>query len=259
MIKHYLKHCFLLLTFLACANFAFAQTDVPAENLTENVADSDSPKSLPERLVGWYTENLNYGTIALLMVVESSFIPFPSEVVIPPAAYAACNPENKTLYVTESKFVNISLVILAGTLGALGGALINYVLAFFLGRPVINWFANSRFGSACLIDQEKVDSAEKLFVKYGIASTFFGRLIPGVRQLISIPAGLAKMRLLPFVIFTVLGATIWNVVLAILGYCAHGKQNVVNEYASELSWAILACATLFGLFLLYKFFFAKKH
>ena len=253
-----MKKIVSIFAFAICANFAFASADVSA--LAENpaVVAESAEKTIPEKIVGWYADNLNYGTIALLMAVESSFIPFPSEVVIPPATYAACDPENEALHVSGSNFVNVALVVLAGTFGALVGALINYFLALFLGRPIVDWFADSRFGHACMIDGEKVVRAERFFVKYGIASTFFGRLVPCVRQLISVPAGLSQMRLVPFIIFTSLGAGLWNCVLALLGYFAHGKQEIINEYARELSWAILGGVAIFAAVLAVKFFSAKK-
>lgn len=246
--------CFVFLFLGIC--FASAQAEsasvASAEISISAPAEVREPQTLPEKVVAWYAENLNYGTVALLMVVESSFIPFPSEIVVPPAAYAACNPES-SLYVTDNRWVNIGLVIVAGTIGALIGALVNYYLALFFGRPLINKFAESRFGSMCLIDREKVEKSEAFFRKYGISSTFFGRLIPMIRQLISIPAGLARMRMLPFVVFTTLGAMIWNIILAIVGYYAHGRQDLINEYSRELSWAILAIVALFGVYLAYKF------
>ncbi|MDE6282727.1 MAG: DedA family protein [Muribaculaceae bacterium] len=142
------------------------------------------------------------------MVIESSFLPFPSEVVVPPAAYIA---------VTRGD-MNVVLIVLVATAGAVVGALVNYFLAMGLGRPIVYAFADSRFGHACLIDRAKVDKAEKYFDDHGALSTFIGRLIPAVRQLISIPAGLAKMNLGVFVIFTALGAGVWNCILAVLGY-----------------------------------------
>ena len=241
---------FAFAAFLAPLNAEEPASAAPAEEIS-------AEKSLPEKVVAWYAENLNYGTVALLMTVESSFIPFPSEVVVPPAAYAACNPES-SLYVTENRWVNIGLVVAAATVGALFGALINYYLALFFGRPLVNWFAESRLGSLCLVDREKVEKSEVFFRKYGISSTFFGRLVPVVRQLISIPAGIARMRMLPFVIFTSLGAMIWNVILAVVGYYAHGQQEIINRYSRELSWAILICAALFGIYLAYKFLKGHK-
>ncbi len=156
----------------------------------------------------WFQENLNYGTITLLMAIESSFIPFPSEIVVPPAAYFAAHNGN----------LNIYLVVFFATVGALIGACINYYLALWIGRPLVYKFAASRFGHICLINTEKVSKAEVYFDKHGAVSTFIGRLIPAVRQLISIPAGLAKMKITTFIIFTTLGAGLWNTILAVFGY-----------------------------------------
>ncbi|MBD5319572.1 MAG: DedA family protein [Bacteroides sp.] len=142
------------------------------------------------------------------MTVESSFIPFPSEVIVPPAAYLACT----------SHEVNIWVVLLLATAGAICGALVNYWLSVWIGRPIVYRFADSRLGHACLIDRAKVDKAERYFDRHGAVSTFIGRLIPAVRQLISIPAGLARMNLGKFILFTGLGALAWNGVLAALGY-----------------------------------------
>ena len=147
--------------------------------------------------IQWCLDNLNYWTITLLMTIESSFIPFPSEVVVPPAAWKAA---------AGSSDLNIYLVVLFATIGACLGALVNYFLAKWLGRPIIYKFANSRLGHMCLIDEQKVKHAENYFDKHGAISTFVGRLIPAVRQLISIPAGLAQMKMGPFLLFTALGA-----------------------------------------------------
>ncbi len=158
--------------------------------------------------IAWCLDHLNYWTITLLMTIESSFIPFPSEIVVPPAAYrAATSPD-----------MNVFLVVLFATIGADLGAIINYVLARTLGRIVVYKFADSRFGHACLLDREKVETAEKFFEKHGAVSTFVGRLIPAIRQLISIPAGLAKMHIGKFLFFTTLGAGVWNAILAAAGY-----------------------------------------
>ncbi len=142
------------------------------------------------------------------MIIESSFIPFPSEVIVPPAAYLACT----------SHEVNIFMVVLLATVGAIIGALINYWLSVWIGRPIVYAFANSRLGHACLIDEAKVRKAEDYFDRHGAISTFIGRLIPAVRQLISIPAGLARMNIFKFVVFTGLGALVWNCVLGALGW-----------------------------------------
>ena len=135
-------------------------------------------------IIMWCLAHLNYWTIILFMAVESSFIPFPSEVVVPPAAWLAANGENG---------LNIVGVIIAATLGADIGATINYVLAKLLGRPIVYAFARSKMGHICLINEEKVKHAETFFDHHGASSTFFGRLVPAVRQLISIPAGLANI------------------------------------------------------------------
>lgn len=156
----------------------------------------------------WVVDNASYLLVFALMVVESSFIPFPSEVVVPPAAYLACTKGD----------MNVFVVVLVATAGAIVGALINYYLSMWIGRPIVYAFANSKLGHACLIDKDKVEKAESYFDKHGAVSTFVGRLIPAVRQLISIPAGLSRMNLGVFVIFTGLGAMIWYGVLAGLGY-----------------------------------------
>ena len=244
-----MKKTTLLLSFIFSITFLSAQTAV----------DTIPPKqSFVVKLFSAYTNNLNYYTITALMTVESSFIPFPSEIVVPPAAYQACNPDNKSLYVTETKWVNIALVILFATLGAMLGACINYFLALLLGRPFIYWFVETKLGRLCMLDAKKVQQAEDYFVKNGAISTFIGRLIPAVRQLISIPAGLSKMRLRPFLFYTFLGAGLWNVVLAILGYLAHGQQALINRYSDELSIIILVIALLFVSYVVYKAFKKKK-
>ena len=195
----------------------------------------------------WYSEHMNYGSITALMTVESSFIPFPSEVVIPPAAYVAADPES-AVYVSDSYFVNVALIVLFGTIGAMIGAIINYLLSMWLGRAIIYAFADSKFGHMCLLSREKVEKAETYFNEHGKVSTFVGRFIPGIRQLISIPAGLSKMHFGWFLFYTFLGAGIWNTILAVLGYVAHGQADLINEYSHELSVAILA---LLGAVILY--------
>ena len=198
--------------------------------------------------IQWCLDNLNYWTITLLMAIESSFIPFPSEVVVPPAAYKAA----------ASGDLNVWLVILFATLGALIGATINYFLALWLGKPIVYKFANSRFGHMCLIDQAKVEKAEQFFVKYGIAATLVGRLVPAVRQLISIPAGLAKMNLAKFIFFTALGAGLWNVVLAVMGYYLESvipEDQLVataTKYSHEIGYAIFAIVAAALAYIVYK-------
>ena len=215
----------------------------PSTEITEVTEEVENP-SVIQVVEKWYEENMNYYTITALMAVESSFIPFPSEIVIPPAAYIAS---------TEGSNLNISLVVVFGTLGALIGALINYFLALWLGRPIMYKFADSKIGHLCLLSKEKIQVAEDYFVKHGKISTLIGRLIPAVRQLISLPAGLARMNLLSFCLFTALGAGVWNSVLALLGYIAQGQQDLIEAYSHELSVIIMA---LFAILVIY---FVIKH
>ena len=201
--------------------------------------------------IQWCLAHLNYWTITLLMAIESSFIPFPSEVVVPPAAWKASGDGS----------LNIYLVVLFATIGANIGALVNYYLAKWLGRPIIYKFANSRFGHMCLIDEAKVQNAEAFFDKHGAVATFIGRLIPAVRQLISIPAGLARMKLGTFLLFTTLGAGIWNGILAAIGHYLSKVPGIeteaqllerVNEYSHEIGLCFVALAIFIVGFLIYK-------
>jgi len=251
-MNKYFKTILLVLFLVFYSYFTSAQNGVDA------IPKEKEKRSLVVNLFSKYVDNLNYYTITALMTVESSFIPFPSEIVVPPAAYQACNPENSSLYVTDSKWLNITLVIFFATLGAMFGAIINYFLALFLGRPFIYWFVETKLGRLCLLDTKKVQKAEDYFVKNGNISTFIGRFIPAIRQLISIPAGLAKMRMRPFLLYTFLGAGLWNMVLALLGYFAHGQQEIINRYNSEISYIILGLVVLFGIYLLWKVFGKKQ-
>ncbi len=200
------------------------------------------------QFIQWCLDNLNYWTITFLMAIESSFIPFPSEVVVPPAAYKAA----------ASGELNVWLVILFATVGAIIGALINYYLALWLGKPIVYKFANSRIGHMCLLDQEKVETAEKFFRKHGAVATLIGRLVPAVRQLISIPAGLAKMGLAKFIAFTALGAGIWNAVLAALGWYLEAIVpedqliSTVTEYSHEIGYVIIALVAIALGYIIYK-------
>lgn len=239
-----MKKSLLILMITLCAFAAVAQT----ETTTPQQTQEPQKESVTGRVISWYNDHLGYGTITLLMTIESSFIPFPSEVIVPPAAYQACNIDNEALHVTNSNFVNILLVILFATIGALLGALINYVLSLLLGRPIIYWFADSKVGHLLLLDKEKVIKAEDYFREHGNVSTLVGRFIPAIRQLISIPAGLAKMNIGMFILFTSIGAAAWNTVLAILGYVAHGQKDLIDKYNHELTIALLA---IFGLGVVY--------
>ncbi len=194
--------------------------------------------SLIDDLITWYSVHMNYASITGLMAVESSFIPFPSEVVIPPAAFVAGQPES-VLCATGNYPVDVLLIVLFGTLGAMIGAIINYVLSVWLGRLIIYKFADSRLGHMCLLSSEKLERAEAYFREKGNVSTFVGRFIPGIRQLISIPAGLSRMHFGAFLWWTFLGAFIWNCILALLGYIAAGQMSLIKEYSHELSVAIL--------------------
>lgn len=221
------KRIFSLLLIAMMGVNLHAQTDTIATN-----------PSLLDKIETWYSDNMNYGSIVALMTIESSFIPFPSEVVVPPAAYVADN-EGSSLHVTDNYFINVLLVVLFGTIGAILGAIINYLLSIWLGRPIIYAFADSKVGRLCLLSSEKIRKAEDYFNEHGKMSTFVGRLIPGIRQLISIPAGLAKMHFGWFLLYTFLGAFLWNTILAAVGYIAHGQMELIHKYSHELSIAIL--------------------
>ncbi len=160
----------------------------------------------------WFVDNASYLFVFIFMTIESSFIPFPSEVVVPPAVYLACTNMG------VGAEMNPYMVVAFATAGALCGAYINYFLSLWIGRPLVYKFADSKVGHACLIDRHKVERAEAYFDKHGAVSTFVGRLIPAIRQLISIPAGLARMNIGIFTIFTTLGALVWNIVLGLLGW-----------------------------------------
>jgi membrane protein DedA with SNARE-associated domain len=190
-----------------------------------------------------------YLLIFALMVVESSFIPFPSEVVIPPAAMIAATPGSS---------LSVAFIVLFGTLGALLGAYINYYLGWILGRPIIHKLADTRFAHACLIDRAKIEKAEAYFVNHGNSSTFAGRFIPGIRQLISIPAGIAKMHVGAFGLFTALGALTWNIILAAAGYLCGKNIEMFESIFHELTIALLAAGALFIAYLAYSGVKKKK-
>ena len=205
-----------------------------------------------DNLIAWYSAHMNYASITALMAVESSFIPFPSEVVIPPAAFVANQPDS-VLYATDVYLINVLIIVLFGTLGAMIGAIINYGLSVWLGRLIIYKFADSKVGHLLLLSSEKLEKAEAYFREKGNVSTFVGRFIPGIRQLISIPAGLSRMHFGAFLWWTFLGAFFWNCILAALGYLAAGQMDLIKEYSHELSVAILI---LVGVVVLY--FVVKK-
>ena len=206
----------------------------------------------------WFVENANYVFVFVFMVIESSFIPFPSEVVVPPAAYLACSNTG------AGSDMNIFGVVLVATLGALVGAFINYYLALWIGRPVVYAFADSKMGHALLINREKVEKAEQYFDKHGAISTFIGRLIPAIRQLISIPAGISRMNLFQFALYTFLGALVWNSVLGALGFWLAESVSPadlfdkVEEYNQYLTWIGYGIAGVCLIFILWNFFKPKK-
>lgn len=202
----------------------------------------------------WFVNNANYLFVFVFMVIESSFIPFPSEVVVPPAAYLAMQKGD----------MNIFAVVAVATAGALVGALINYVLSLLIGRPIVYAFADSRLGHALLINREKVEKAEKYFDEHGAVSTFIGRLIPAIRQLISIPAGIARMNIWVFCLFTALGALVWNCVLAGLGWWLSAKVSLdqlydaVEKYNSYLTVAGLVILVLCIAYIIFNAMKGKK-
>lgn len=193
-----------------------------------------------QEIVSWYMEHTTYWTVALLMTIESSFIPFPSEIIVPPAAWKAAQGE-----------LSLWGVLLASSVGALLGALINYVLAASLGRSVLYRLSDTRMAHALLINRSNLEKAEQYFRDHGRSSTFIGRLVPAIRQLISLPAGIAKLDLKVFVIFTALGATLWNSVLTAIGYFLYSQKELLEKYYGILSLAGALCGVLFIAYLIY--------
>lgn len=194
-----------------------------------------------QSVTDWYMANINYGTITALMAVESSFIPFPSEIVVPPAAWKAAQGE-----------LNIGLVLLSSTAGALIGAIFNYYFALILGRKIIYGFASTRWARLFLIDKKGIEKAEEYFRRYGRSSTFIGRLVPAIRQLISLPAGMAKMNMRTFLFYTALGSGLWNIILIALGYFLFSQKQVLGKYYTNLSYAFIALALVFIGFVVFK-------
>ena len=197
--------------------------------------------------------NLNYGTILFLMLLESTVIPVPSEFVVTPAAYHAAGGN-----------LDVILVILFATIGADMGASINYVVAYFVGRPVIYSFANSKWGKMCLLNQEKVEKSERYFDDHGIVATLTGRLIPGIRHLISIPAGLAKMNYWKFLLYTTIGAGAWHSILAALGWYLHSivpedqLNDKISEYAEYIKIAIIGIVLISVAYFALKYYLKKR-
>ena len=249
-MKQYLPALTLFLALFFAAPLS-AQENV---GIAEAVRGDTASTGFVADILHWYDANMNYLAVGVLMTVESSFIPFPSEVVIPPAVYVALDEQSQS-------GMNWWLVVLVGTLGALIGALINYYLSRWLGRPIIYAFAESKLGHLLQLSKEKVQRAEVYFNDHGAMSTLVGRFIPVIRQLISIPAGLARMNIGSFILFTTLGAFAWNCVLALLGYLAHlaGDISVIEQYSSEISWAIIALVVAVVAFFLIRYFVKKRN
>lgn len=205
-------------------------------------------------IISTLLSNLNYGTILFLMLLESTVIPVPSELVVTPAAYHAANGS-----------LNIFLIILYATIGADLGASINYFVARYVGRPVIYKFANSKWGHLCLLNQEKIEKSEKYFDDHGIAATLTGRFVPVIRHLISIPAGLARMNYGKFILFTTIGAGGWHTVLALLGWYLHEIVSEdqlyakIEEYAEYIKLIILALVVIAAIYFAIKHMINKKN
>ena len=220
----------------------------------QDVAAATAPQSSwAEELYNWFKEHMNYTTIIVLMAIESSVVPLPSEVVVPPAAYFSLQANSS---------LDFWVVILAATLGAYLGSAINYGLSMIIGRPIIYAFADSKVGHFLRLSKEKMERAEQYFQKKGSISIFFGRLLPAVRHLISIPAGLSRMNFGTFSFFTIIGAGIWNVVLASLGYLLYrivpddsqffAQLEHYNHYLKITGFALLGAVILYICYKVYK-------
>jgi membrane protein DedA with SNARE-associated domain len=203
---------------------------------------------LLHHIVNWIVQTVGhwgYPGVVVMMFLESSFFPFPSEVVVAPAGYLAARGE-----------MSLPLVILAGIAGSLAGALFNYWLAVMWGRPFFE-----KYGRYVLVSEKNLDKADRFFADHGHISTFVGRLLPGIRQYISLPAGLARMNLPLFAAFTGLGAGIWVIVLALLGYFIGNNQELMNQYLHQLILAIVGFAVILvaGYVLLKRRQYSKGH
>jgi membrane protein DedA with SNARE-associated domain len=179
-----------------------------------------------------YIGDMGYWGIFLLMFLESTFFPFPSEIVMIPAGYLAFKGE-----------LNLYIVVLAGIVGSIAGALFNYYIAMHFGRKFI-----LRYGRYFFIKEETLDKLEAFFIKHGELSTFNGRLIPGIRQLISLPAGLARMNMAKFAFYSGFGAGIWVIVLVALGYLLGSNEALISEYLHSATLIALFCVILITLF-----------
>jgi len=203
-------------------------------------------------LIDWYMSNMNYLTIIILMAIESTFIPLPSELVIPPAAWLA----------VQQGHMNIALIVLFLAIGCTLGALINYTLSIYLGRKIIYSLVETKVAKLFFINKAKLEHAEEYFRENGNSSTFIGRLVPGIRHLISIPAGLAKMNIKKFILFTFIGSALWNTVLAMLGLfiaklfpeikSVEELPQIIEKYNHEISYFAIAIGLVFVVYLILK-------
>lgn len=187
-----------------------------------------------QSILDWYMQNVNYWSIFVCMTIESSIIPFPAELIVPPAAWKAASGN-----------LSFPLVVIVSTMGSVMGALVNYLLAYTLGRKCIYAFADSRWGKLCRVSPEKIERSEQYFLKYGKSSTFVGRLTPGVRSFISLPAGLVKMPLKNFILYTAMGSGIWNLILATVGFFLYTRKELLEMYFTEISIVMLALGICF--------------
>ena len=188
-------------------------------------------------IIQWLLDTINamgYPGILILMAMESSIIPVPSELVIPPAGYLVHKGE-----------MNMAVVILCGTAGSLIGAYANYFVSQYLGRPLI-----LKYGKYVLITPEKFELVEHFFLQHGEISTFIGRLLPVIRHLISIPAGMAGMNHLKFSLYTLLGAGLWCTILTLIGYEIGENQQLIMQYSHKaLLWVVLFSAALVAVYI----------
>jgi membrane protein DedA with SNARE-associated domain len=225
-----------IILFFSIVSLKATPVELPVKTATDSL-------SMIQHIEVWYKDNTNYFSLTALMACESSILPVPSEIVIPPAVYIAMEPGSQ---------LNIYLIILFGTLGAMLGASFNYFMSRWLGRFVIYKFADSKMGKLFLLSSEKIQRAEIFFNDHGKTSTFIGRLIPVIRHLISIPAGLAKMNYFSFILYTAIGAGLWNCVLALVGYLAHGQQDMINKYSHQLSYIFIGIGAILLVWLISK-------
>lgn len=236
---------FAVMALTLMSNVCFAQ------DATQAVA---AEPSWAENLYYWFKDHMNYWTILVLMAIESSVIPLPSEVVVPPAAYFSLQANSS---------LDFWVVILVATAGAYLGSAINYGLSLLIGRPIIYAFADSKVGHFLRLSKEKMEKAEQYFQKKGSISIFFGRLLPAVRHLISIPAGLSRMNFGTFSFFTIIGAGIWNVVLAALGYLLYRVVPDDSQFFAQLEhynhYLKIAGFALLGLVIIYIIYKVMKN